>query len=89
MRPVNLIPEDQRRGPSAGAAARSRTFSSALWSRLLAGVTLLVTTSNQISSEKAEAVELEAKNAAAEAQVSKLAAYTQLRRSPRTSGSPR
>jgi Tfp pilus assembly protein PilN len=79
MRPVNLIPEDQRRGPGQNRRGGPLAFIlvGALIA-LLAGVTLLVTTGNEISSEKAEAVELEAKNTAAKARVSQLAAYTQL-----------
>ena len=79
MRPVNLIPEDQRRGP--GRNRRGGPLAYILVGALialLAGVTLLVTTGNEISSEKAEAVELEAKNTAVEAHVAQLAAYTQL-----------
>jgi Tfp pilus assembly protein PilN len=80
MRPVNLIPEDQRRGPSADRKGSPLAYVvvGALIV-LLAGVTTLVLTNNQISSDKDEVVKLERENQTAEAKVSKLAAYTQLR----------
>ena len=80
MRPVNLIPENDRRG--SASAARGGPLAYILVGALvvlLAGVTLLVTTNNQISASKAEASELSAEIASVEARVSQLAAYTQLR----------
>jgi Tfp pilus assembly protein PilN len=80
MRPVNLIPEDQRRGPSADRKGSPLAYVvvGALII-LLAGVTALVLTTNQISSDKEEVAKLERENSAAEAKVARLAAYTQLR----------
>ncbi len=79
MRPINLIPEDERRGSSAkrkgGPLAYILIGGLVL---LLAGVTLMVSTGNQISSSKAEITELEAENSAAEAKAARLAAFTQL-----------
>lgn len=80
MRPINLIPEDERRG--GGGKGKGGPFAYILIGALvilLAGVTLMVSTSNEISSSKAEITELEAENAAAEAKAAKLTAYTQLR----------
>src|SRR4051794_20663750 len=80
MRPVNLIPEDQRRGPSAERKGSPLAYVvvGALVV-LLAGVTTLVLTNNTISSDKDEVAKLERENHAAEAKASRLAAYTQLR----------
>ncbi len=80
MRPVNLIPEDQRRGPSAKRRGGPLAYVvvGALFV-LLAGLAVMVLTNNQISSDKTEVATLEAENTAAEAKVAELAAYTQLR----------
>jgi Tfp pilus assembly protein PilN len=80
MRPVNLIPADQRRGESA--QLRSGPLPYILLGALvliLAGVTALVLTSNQIADSKAEIVTLKREDAAAEARAERLAAYTQFR----------
>ena len=80
MRPINLIPEDDRRG-SAGTK-RGGPLAYILIGGLvilLAGVAMLVSTNNEISSTKAEIVELKAENATAEAKAAELLAYTQLR----------
>lgn len=80
MRPVNLIPENDRRG--SPSAARGGPLAYILVGGLivlLAGVTLLVTTNNQISASQSESTELSAEIASVEARVSQLAAYTQLR----------
>lgn len=76
MRPINLIPEEERqvRGPSGPFAY---VVIGALVI-LLAGVALLVSTNNQVSIEKSEVIELQAENSAASAQVAKLSAYTKL-----------
>jgi Tfp pilus assembly protein PilN len=81
MRPINLIPEDERRG--GGGNRKGGPLAYILIGALvvlLLGVTLTVSTNNEISSSKAEIVELEAENAAAEAKAAKLAAYTELRK---------
>jgi Tfp pilus assembly protein PilN len=80
VRPVNLIPADQRRGESA--QMRSGPLPYILLGALvliLAGVTAMVLTSNQIADSKAEIVTLEREDAAAEARAERLAAYTQFR----------
>ena len=67
MRPVNLIPVEERRG--GGAKMRGGPLAYIVVGALvalLAGVTLLVITSNQISTSKAEVTRLENENAAAE-----------------------
>ena len=67
MRPVNLIPPEERRGePRSGCApARSPTSCSAPSSLVLLGVTAMVLTGNQISDRKAEVATLESSEAAA------------------------
>jgi Tfp pilus assembly protein PilN len=80
VRPVNLIPLDQRRGESA--QMRSGPLPYILLGALvliLAGVTALVLTSNQIADSKAEIVTLKREDAAAQARAERLAAYTQFR----------
>lgn len=80
MRPVNLIPPEQRRG----AQARLRTgplpymVLGALTLALI-GVAVLVTTDNHISESKAEVAQLQRENRAAEAKAQRLAAYGQFR----------
>jgi len=80
MRPVNLIPVELRRGEHAQLRTGPLVYivmgGLAL---LLIGVTLLVTTENQISESKAEVATLKQEDAAAEARAKKLAAYTQFR----------
>jgi len=78
MRPVNLIPADQRRGQHA--AMRTGPLPYLLLGFLaavLVGVALLVTADNQISDRKAEATRLEREDAVAQAEVERLAAYVQ------------
>jgi Tfp pilus assembly protein PilN len=80
VRPVNLIPVDQRRGESA--QMRSGPLPYILLGALvliLAGVTAVVLTSNQIADSKAEIVSLKREDAAAQARAERLAAYTQFR----------
>lgn len=80
MRPVNLIPAEERRGQHA--PLRSGPLAYILIGALvavLAGVTALVLTGNQISERKAEVVRLESEDAAAQARAESLAAYTQFR----------
>jgi Tfp pilus assembly protein PilN len=80
VRPVNLIPADQRRGENA--QLRSGPLAYILLGALvlvLAGVTTLVLTENQISDGKAEAVTLRREDAAAKARAERLAAYAQFR----------
>jgi len=80
VRPVNLIPADQRRGESA--QLRSGPLPYILLGALvliLAGVTALVLTSNQIADSKAEIITLKREDAVAQAKAERLAAYTQFR----------
>lgn len=80
MRPVNLIPLEERRGERR--PLRSGPLAYVLVGALvavLAGVTALVLTSNQISDRKSEIAQLEAEDAAAQAKAERLAAYTQFR----------
>jgi Tfp pilus assembly protein PilN len=80
MRPVNLIPPDQRRGDSAQLRAGPLLYIvlGAL-ALVLVGVTVLVLTENQISDSKAEVVTLKHEDAVAEAKAKKLSAYVQFR----------
>ncbi len=80
MRPVNLIPTDQRRGEST--KLRSGPLSYMVLGALvlaLAGVSALVLTGNKISESKAEVVMLKREDAAAKARAERLAAYAQFR----------
>lgn len=80
MRPVNLIPAEQRHGQRASMRGGPLAYIviGALVAAL-AGVTLLVVTSNQISERKTEIVQVEREDAAAKARAAKLDAYTQFR----------
>ncbi|MDX6588914.1 MAG: hypothetical protein QOI84_188 [Solirubrobacterales bacterium] len=78
MRPVNLIPPDQRQG--AHAPMRTGAIPYIVVGALvavLAGVALLVTSGNQISERKSEVTQLKSEDAAATQQAERLAAYTQ------------
>lgn len=80
MRPVNLIPAEQRRGGQA--PLRSGPLAYILLGALalvLVGVTALVLTSNQIADSKAEVAKLQREDAVAQARAQKLAAYAQFR----------
>lgn len=78
MRPVNLIPSEERAGsrrPLRGGPL-AYVIVAALALALL-GVTVLVITDNQISERKSEVAQLQSEVAAAEAKASSLSAYTQ------------
>ena len=80
MRPVNLIPSNERRGD----AAVSRTGPVAylligLLVAILGGVTALVLTGNEISDNKAKLAQLEDEHAEEQARAESLAAYTDFR----------
>jgi Tfp pilus assembly protein PilN len=80
MRPVNLIPAEERRG--AHGPMRTGPLVYVVVGALvliLAGVTSLVLTNNQITDRKSEIAQLEAEDRAAEAKAKQLAAYTQFR----------
>jgi type IV pilus assembly protein PilN len=79
MRPVNLIPPEERRDGSAqlrgGPLAYIVVGALAL---LLIGVVLLVDTGNQVSAEKEEITRLQSEITATKAKAQRLAAYTSL-----------
>lgn len=78
MRPVNLIPVDERRGDNA--PLRTGPIAYVVVGALvavLAGVTALVLTGNQITDRENEIVRLEREDAAAAARAQRLAAFTQ------------
>jgi Tfp pilus assembly protein PilN len=80
MRPINLIPVEDRRG--ANTPMRSGPVVYIVVGALiaaLAGVTALVLTGNQISSSKAEIAVLRQEDAAVRARAQRLSAYTQFR----------
>jgi Tfp pilus assembly protein PilN len=75
MRPVNLIPPEERRN---GGGVRSGPLPYLILGALLAGlaaVVLLVTTSNQISSRETELAKLQRETASVEAVAHSLAPY--------------
>ena len=80
MRPVNLLPPGERSGEQAPTRTGPLPYLviGALVA-VLAGVTLLVTTSNQISEREADAAQLHREDALAKARVERLSAYTQFR----------
>ena len=78
MRPVNLIPPEDRRGDRA--PLRSGPLSYIVIGALavvLLGVTLMVITSNDVSDKEAQVEQLEAERDAATAEAQKLAPFTQ------------
>lgn len=80
MRPVNLIPVEERRGEQAplrsGPLAYILVGALAL---LLVGVTALVLTGNRVSERESRIAELEVEDAAAAARAERLGAYTKFR----------
>jgi Tfp pilus assembly protein PilN len=80
MRPINLIPPEERRGEQA--PLRSGPLAYVLVGALvllLLGVVGLVTTGNQISEREEEVATLKREDAAEAAKAQRLAAYTQFR----------
>ena len=78
MRPVNLIPPEQRRGDRAPLRTGIASYALvAVLAVVLGLVTMLVLTGNQIADHKAEKSELEARKAAAEQEVAELAPYAE------------
>lgn len=80
MRPVNLIPAEDRRGDQA--PLRTGPLSYIVVAALVAvliGVVALVLTGNEISERKDELTTLEREDAAAAARATRLASYTQFR----------
>lgn len=78
MRPVNLIPKEERVGarPPMRSGPTAYIVVGALVAALL-GVTALVTTGSRINDLKAEVTQVEGEIATAEATAQELAAYTQ------------
>jgi Tfp pilus assembly protein PilN len=76
MRPINLIPEGERRsrGPSTTGSPLAFLIVGAL-AILLVGVVMLVLTSNTVSDRESEVATLQAEKAAATAKAEKLTAY--------------
>lgn len=78
MRPVNLIPAEERRGQNA--PLRSGPIAYIVLGALvalLAGVTLVVLTGNQIADREAELAQVKREDTAATAKAQRLSAYTQ------------
>ncbi len=78
MRPINLIPEEDR--PDGRRPLRAGPLAYVLVGILalaVIGVTLMVVTEGQISDRKTEVAQLEAEQRSAKAQAESLAAYTQ------------
>jgi Tfp pilus assembly protein PilN len=80
MRPVNLIPPEQRRGEHAQLRTGPLMYIvlGAL-ALLLIGVTMLVLSDNRISDGKAEVATLKREDAVAAAKAGRLAAYSQFK----------
>ncbi|HEY8816807.1 MAG TPA: PilN domain-containing protein [Candidatus Dormibacteraeota bacterium] len=80
MRPVNLIPPEDRRGEQA--PLRTGPLPYVLLGALVAiliGITALVLVDNQIAESKSEVTTLESEDATAAAKAQQLASYTQFR----------
>jgi Tfp pilus assembly protein PilN len=80
LRPVNLIPKDERRGDRA--AMRTGAFSYALLGGLavaVLAVAVLALTSKQISDRKSEVAQLQQQEQEAQAKAQSLDAFTQFR----------
>jgi Tfp pilus assembly protein PilN len=80
MRPVNLIPSNERRGDTG--ASRTGPIAYLLIGALVAilgGVSALVLAGNEISDQKAQLTQLEEEQASEQARADSLAAYTQFR----------
>jgi Tfp pilus assembly protein PilN len=78
VRPVDLIPADQRHGQHAPMRTGPLPYLVVgVLIGLLAAVALLVTTSTQVSERKSELVKLEREDETAEAEAKRLAAYVQ------------
>ena len=80
MRPVNLIPPEQRRGDQAPMRTGALVYLVvAGFAAVLVGVIATVLLSNQISEREGDVARLEREDAAVAAQAQRLAAYTQFR----------
>jgi Tfp pilus assembly protein PilN len=80
MRPVNLIPQEERRGEHAAMRSGPLVYIAVgVLVAALAGVTALVLTDNQIAERKAEAAQLRREDAAEKARAQRLTAYISFR----------
>src|SRR6476659_5332006 len=80
MRPINLIPPEDRRGDSAPLRTGPLPYILlAALVALLLGVTAIVIANNQIAESKNEVAQLEGEDAVASAKAQRLASYTQFR----------
>jgi Tfp pilus assembly protein PilN len=80
VRPVNLIPAEDRRGEQAPLRSGPVVYVLvAAFVALLAGVTALVLVDNQIAEREGEVARLEVKDAEAKAKAESLAAYVEFR----------
>jgi Tfp pilus assembly protein PilN len=80
MRPVNLIPPEDRRGDQAPLRTGALPYILlAALVALLLGVTAIVVTNNQIAESKNEVAKLEGEDSAASAKAQRLVHYTQFR----------
>jgi Tfp pilus assembly protein PilN len=80
MRPVNLIPAEDRRGPQATLRSGPLLYIViGLLVAALAGVTAIVLTNNEISDRKDEVVRLRHEDAIAKARAVRLSPYTTFR----------
>jgi Tfp pilus assembly protein PilN len=80
MRPINLIPPDDRRGQHAPMRTGALAYIVlGLLVAALVGVAMLVTTNNQIAERKAEVVELKREDRIVRAKAERLAPYTQFK----------
>jgi Tfp pilus assembly protein PilN len=77
VRPVNLIPADERRGTGAARTGLVGYLIVGGLVTVLAGVALLVTTGNTISEREAEVSRLEAEEASARARAESMSAFAQ------------
>ncbi len=80
MRPVNLIPQEERRGEHTAMRSGPLVYIAVgMLVAALVGVTALVLTDNQIAERKAEATQLRREDAAEKARAQRLAAYISFR----------
>ena len=80
MRPVNLIPQEDRRGEQAPLRAGPLAYLTiGVLVAVLAGVSALVLTGNQISEREDELATVKSEDAAEAVKASRLAAYSQFR----------
>lgn len=80
MRPVNLIPPDERRGEQAPLRSGALVYLVVgAFVAVLVGVTALVLIENKVADRKTEVVQLHRENATAQRKAERLASYTQFR----------